>query len=345
MSGERQATEALPIEPSCCQPGDPLHDWFALPASDAVAGYLEATHWGGPKAPTGWQVARLSSAAYIYREDSTGWAVVAKFHAAKTGADAGRHAEREYDYTGQARAIDFREEGMRVICPLSLWRGVLFLEHVDGLTLEDMIAVRRSRPGTFIPAMERAVKLLARLHTSEAHSGIPADAGNPAAYTRKVIDNLARHGVLQHDPVVCDALNRLVDRWAEKPVMVDYEPVFNHGDATTTNFVFPWESGSVVGIDWERSKVTDPASDVGRLTAEVGHSITRHGGTTAEAVAVLDHLWQVYCRECPDRWDTSAMGERVRFHQASSTLRIARNGWLSRLERTALVAQALALLS
>jgi hypothetical protein len=35
----------------------------------------------------------------------------------------------------------------------------------------------------------------------------------------------------------------------------------------------------------------------------------------------------------------------VRFYQASSTFRIARNGWLPRLERTDLVAQALALLA
>ena len=37
--------------------------------------------------------------------------------------------------------------------------------------------------------------------------------------------------------------------------------------------------------------------------------------------------------------------KRARFFQASSTLRIARNGWVSRLDRMGLVAQALALLS
>jgi hypothetical protein len=36
--------------------------------------------------------------------------------------------------------------------------------------------------------------------------------------------------------------------------------------------------------------------------------------------------------------------ERARFYQASSTLRIARNGWLSRLERSALVVEGMALL-
>jgi hypothetical protein len=36
--------------------------------------------------------------------------------------------------------------------------------------------------------------------------------------------------------------------------------------------------------------------------------------------------------------------ERMRFHQASSTLRIARNGWISRSERMQLVTQAMTLL-
>ena len=41
----------------------------------------------------------------------------------------------------------------------------------------------------------------------------------------------------------------------------------------------------------------------------------------------------------------AALRERAVFFRATSTLRIARNGWLSRLERTALVAEALALLA
>jgi hypothetical protein len=45
-----------------------------------------------------------------------------------------------------------------------------------------------------------------------------------------------------------------------------------------------------------------------------------------------------------DGTDTEAIVRRARFYQASSTLRIARNGWVPRLARTALVAQAMALL-
>ena len=46
--------------------------------------------------------------------------------------------------------------------------------------------------------------------------------------------------------------------------MGDFTPAFTHGDATTSNFVFPWDGG-VVAIDWERFAVADPAADVGRF--------------------------------------------------------------------------------
>jgi hypothetical protein len=63
-----------------------------------------------------------------------------------------------------------------------------------------------------------------------------------------------------------------------------------------------------------------------------------------EALSFVEHLTESYREALPDDWDAASLLERARFYRASSTLRIARNGWLSRLERTALVAQAMALL-
>lgn len=51
--------------------------------------------------------------------------------------------------------------------------------------------------------------------------------------------------------------------------------------------------------------------------------------------------------EAGDGWREGGVDtliERARFYRASGTLRIARNGWLSRLERSALVVEAMALL-
>jgi hypothetical protein len=82
-----------------------------------------------------------------------------------------------------------------------------------------------------------------------------------------------------------------------------------------------------------------------RLMAEVSPSVVRHGASAEEAGAFLRHLGQSHELALPRSWDRDAVGQRARFYRASSTLRIARNGWLSRLERTALVAQAMALLA
>jgi aminoglycoside phosphotransferase (APT) family kinase protein len=220
----------------------------------------------------------------------------------------------------------------------------LFLEYVDGLTLEDVIAVRRSRPGTLATSLEGAAQLLAALHTNgRAPSAVP-DPQAPIAYAREVVDDLVRWGVLESNPVVRDGLRSAIDRWADVWVGGKPTATLTHGDATTSNFMFPW-TGGVVVVDWERLYVADPAGDLGRLLAEVSHSIEQHGGSIAEALPFLQRLADAYSRALAAEQDAQALLDRARFFQASSTLRIARNGWVSRLDRTALVAQALALLS
>lgn len=333
-----------PVQPPADVPEIQRGDWFPVPAGDPVAEYLAINHWGAPEPLAAWQAARLSHAAYVYRETSTQQAVVAKFYEVKTGATAEKHAGRELEVTQQAQAAGLSDSNVRAIRPLGMWRGVLFLEYVDGLTLEDIIAVRRSRPGTLNPSLEQAAKVLATLHTHGIQPDAQPDFGPAIAYTRELVGDLAKHGVLESDPVVRDGLIDLIDRWTATPAMQDFTPTYNHGDATTTNFVFPWEGG-VIAIDWERFEVTDPAADLGRLMAEVSHSIKQHGGSVAEAVPFVQRLVDAYCQTVPANWDTGALTQRARFYRAQSTLRIARNGWVSRLDRTALVAQAAILLS
>lgn len=324
-------------------PSIPTGGWSRLPISDPVATYLTGNLWQEPGPPAGWEVARLSSAAHVYRETSTGQTMLAKFYAAKTGSEAERYARREFEFTRQAQASGLTGGAIRSVRPLGVWRGVLFLEYVDGLTLGDIIAVRRNRPGTLAPSLERAAASLALLHGHSAQTAQPPDFAG-IAYAHKIIDNLARHGVLQDNALVRDGLARTVDRWAGEPAMRNFVPVCIHGDATTSNFVFPWD-GSLVVIDWERFKVSDPADDLGRLMAEVSHSISQQGGDVAEAEPLLARAADAYRQALPESWNADAIVERARFYRASSTLRIARNGWLSRLDRTALVAEAFALLA
>lgn len=357
-----------PIEPPTDVPEIQRGDWLTLSAPDPVTEYLTVHHWDRLQSPVSWQVARLSRAAHVYRETSTGWAVVVKFYAVKTGDKAERYASREFECTQRAQAAGLGEGDVRAVRPLATWGGALFLEYVDGLTLEDIIAVRRSRPGTLTPSLERVAQLLATLHTHGAQpdpstssgQSVRPDFQSSTAYARKLVRHLVRWGILESDPIVRDGLLRSIDRWAAYSGMEEFAPALTHGDATTSNFIFPWDvrepppappdraggsnDGGVVAIDWERLYVADPAADLGRLMAEVSHSIKQHGGSVAEAVPVVQRLADAYCRASPACVDAEALLERARFYQASSTLRIARNGWVSRLDRMALVAQALVLL-
>jgi hypothetical protein len=79
--------------------------------------------------------------------------------------------------------------------------------------------------------------------------------------------------------------------------------------------------------------------------AEVFHSITQQGGDVAESAYFVQELAEAYCHALPGDWNPEGLVDRARFFQASSLLRIARNGWVPRLDRLALVLRAMALLA
>ena len=331
--------------PPCQLPEIHRGVWCSIPEGEPISTYIASTLWDQQTPPTAWEVARLSNAVYLYRETTTTWAVVVKFYGIKNDdASAQRHAEREFACTEQAQACCLSDAPVRTLQPLGVWKGALFLEYVDGLTLEDVIAVRRHRPGTLLPSLSAAAELLATIHIHGKQPDSIPEFEEPPAKAMKIVQTLVQHGVLHDDPVIAEGLERLISRWAADPTMREFVPTYIHGDATTTNFVFPW-SGGVVGIDWERFKIADPAADLGRLLAEISHSLKQHGGSVKEALPDLEHTIEAYCQKLPADWDLDRLLRRTRFYRALSTLRIARNGWVSRLDRTTLVAQALALLA
>ncbi|MGD9092290.1 MAG: aminoglycoside phosphotransferase family protein [Anaerolineales bacterium] len=321
-----------------------IDTWFSVQNDDQIVEYIGANLWDQAEQPGSWQMARLSSATYVYREETTGWAIVAKFHTAKTGSDAERHAAREFQYIKQVRELGIENNEIRTVCPMDLWRGALFLEYVDGLTLEDKIAIRKSQPGELSHILENIGGFLARLHSGSQQREARPDFGQAVDYADKLVDNLSRHGVLLNKQIVKKGFERVIDHWASDPLMWDFEPTQIHGDTTVTNFIF-MSDGWGVAIDWERSKYDDPASDIGRLLAEITHSINHYGGSIEEALKLNHKVISAYCNKVPPEWNTKTLLHRSRFYQATSTLRIARNGWLSREIRIDLVLQALALLS
>ncbi len=142
----------------------PTSNWFSLLDTDPITHHLAANLWDREENPESWQAARLSQAAYIYREQTTGWAIVAKFHTTKTGADAERHAAQEHLHILRALEVGTSND-TRAVRSLGFWRGVIFLEYVGGLTLEDKIAIRRNQPGELIRILECTGRYLASLHS------------------------------------------------------------------------------------------------------------------------------------------------------------------------------------
>ncbi len=340
----QEGTNLTPVEPPADVPEIQRGNWLALSAEDPVVEHVTETLWDRPERPMSWELARLSNAAYIYRETSTEWSVVAKFYAVKAGSSARKYAARERECIRQVQAIGLVNEKARAVDPLALWRGVLFLEYVPGLTLEDVIAVRHSHPGKLNGALEWVARFLVRLHVHSLREDEQPDFGSAVQYAHGVVEQLGKYGVLQDHPVTRGGITQLIGRWAARSDMEDFVPSLTHGDATTTNFILP-RRGGVVVVDWERLYVGDPAFDLGRLMAEITHSVNQHGGSVAEAEAFVEHMVDAYRRALPEGWDGDDLVRRARFYRASSTLRIARNGWVSRLDRAMLVAQAMALLA
>lgn len=337
-------TENNLISPPVDVPEIQRGDWYLLPPDDPICAYIDETLWDRSDSPQAWQVARLSQAVYLYRETNSRWKVAAKFYTQKKEDVAQEYALREAEIITRIRETGLTTPGGRAIKPLPVWKGVLFLEHVQGLTLEDIIAVRRSRPGLLGSSLNQTATFLASLHEKMKCPESERDFESRLDYIRKILKTLREHGVLQENPVVIAGLNELIEHWSQKALMREYTPVWIHGDATTSNFIFS-EDKQLVVIDWERAKLADPASDLGRLMAEVSHSITQHGGSVTGAQSFVQQVATSYCRALTQQWNCQALMERARFYRALSTLRIARNGWVSRLDRMGLVAQALALLT
>jgi aminoglycoside phosphotransferase (APT) family kinase protein len=257
---------------------------------------------------------------------------------------AGHYALRELESTQRAaRAIKTLANG-RAPRIFDCTQATLFLEYVEGLTLADYIAVRRSRPGLLPAALQQTGLLLAALHTGCAEPDRPPAFEWALNDARKYTHELFEHGVLEGNRLVYDGILRMLDRWEDARDLAAFEAAYVHGDATTSNFVFP-DDDQLVAIDWERMHVADPALDLGRLMAEIGHSVSQHGGTAGEAEALITELQAAYQSALPAEWDRAGLAHRAVYYRATSILRIARNGWIPRQHRLELIAQAMALLA
>jgi hypothetical protein len=319
-------------------------EWLRLETGDELTEHIAQTYWQEQSLPAGWEVARLSGAVYLYREISSRWTLVTKYYQAKSRHSAQAYAQRELERIEEAGGYALLGNvARRTIRGLGTWRGVLFLEHLPGLTLADVIAARVSLPGQLAAGLKSVAQLLSTLHREAQQVGTAPDFDTALRDNRRYVKGLQKHGVLKGEEMIVFGLNDLFDKWGLDAGMRDYTPTRIHGDATTTNFVLP-EEGRVVAIDWERMKTADPAADMGRLAAELAHSMRKHGADSEEAQAHVEACLQAYFECNGTTPGEEIFRKRARFYEGASLLRIARNGWIPRLERMTMVAHAMAIL-
>lgn len=343
---EPDETPATYLLPPVDQAQFQFNDWFPVEEGDATCEYLTAQLWPHAGQPQGWQAARLSSAVFLFRATGAQETWLVKYYRVKVGEKpaAGAYARRELESTQRAGQAIQAGNLRRVPHVFGCTQATLFMEYVAGLTLEDFIAVRRSRPGALPAALQETGSLLADLHAGAAQAESPPAFEWALNDVRKYTRELFEHGVLEGNRLVYEAILRILERWEADPAMAEFPATYVHGDATTSNFVFQADD-RLVAIDWERMHLADPALDLGRLMAEVGHSVGRHGGTAGEAGALIERLVSAYQQSLPADWDRAVLAYRAGFYRASSLLRIGRNGWIPRQQRLELITQAIALLA
>lgn len=337
---EDQAVIVLSEALANLRPGE----WLPLDSGDELTEHISQVYLAGEEQPAGWEVARLSGAVYLYRQVSTQWSLVVKYYEVKSKHSAQAYAQRELERIEEAGGYGLLCGGVsRCIRGMGTWRGVLFLEHLRGLTLADVIAARVSLPGQLAAGLKSVARLLSTLHREAQQLGTVPDFDASLRDNRRYVKSLERHGVLKGEEAIVTGLNDLFDTWGLDDGMQDYIPTRIHGDATTTNFVL-LEGGSVVAIDWERMKTADPAADMGRLAAELAHSLRKNGADSQEVQTHVEACFQAYFEGAGAMVGEEAFRKRARFYEGASLLRIARNGWIPRLERMTMVAQAMAIL-
>jgi aminoglycoside phosphotransferase (APT) family kinase protein len=331
---------ALPPPPVDYESG-----WQPVPEGDAVIAFLHRQPWASERERSGWLVRRLTGGAYLYRAPG-GWQVVGKFYAAKTDRFPVEYARQELEAIRRARAA-LPAAGKEVVRPYTLWHGVIFLEYLSGPTLEQILGSPHALMARSEAGLREVARFLARLHGATAQPAAWPNFNPVHEHAQRVIADLAAD-LLRGEPRRWQCLRDLVARQAECESLSSFTPVFTHGDATTGNFIFD-SAGDLVALDWERAQVADPAADLGRLLAEVGHSLRQQRYDESAVVALLQATKDAYGEwdagagaRADDRWER--LQSRARFYEAIGMLRIARNAWVGRPFRQSLVERAEALL-
>jgi hypothetical protein len=283
-----------------------------------------------------------SERVYRYVEEGSGAAAIGKFTVAN--GDAGQ-TDGEYNTARYVRECGFDSPPFYVPRPMAsdLAIGLRMLsECVEGQDLDFYLrkAAFNADGEGLRHMLKRLAGFLHALHSRTSGGGDPLEA--ISGYGYKIVNKLQEEGVLNGEGAA--EASRLVHRWMSRYPLQQAPNALVHGDATPTNFIFT-PDGSVVAIDLEMAKRTDPVFDIGMVCGEIKHSFLLRNGSREASEPFIGTFLRSYCRYTGDRDGAFRnITARLPFFMGLTELRIARNRYLSFAYRQRLAQEGIACL-
>jgi len=269
-------------------------------------------------------------------------AVVGKFYSGYPPAtSADRSLEREYQNYLWAETLGLSNgPGLipRLLGRHPQTRLGLMLADVPGPDLDQAqaLACHHGDQGQLYYCLEKLAGLLAVFHTRPLVAQ-PVAFEPALRYLAKLERQLEELDLLTPDDA--QALREERSAWTARLARLPDQEVLAHGDATPTNFLFP--DGRAVALDLERLGPADRLWDLSWVAGELKHAWGCRAGHFEGAEPVIGHFFAVYLRALGA---DAALVRRIftlnPFYMALAELRIARNQYLPREHRRALVAEA-----
>ncbi len=286
--------------------------------------------------------ATRSQRVYRYTEEGSGISVIGKFR--PPGRGGAGDGGRELDNVRRVRSLGLDSPPCFVPRPLG-YRSDLGLsivsEYIEGEDLDSYLkraAYDPHRPD-LREALGRLAGLLHKLHSRSRGGGGVLDA--ISGYGFKIVNRLREQSVLNDEEA--EAANALFGRWMDCGGLWRGSTSLVHGDATPTNFLFTGDR-SVVALDLEMMKRTDPVFDVGMVCGELKHAFLWRTGSREASEPVIADFLRSYCKHGSEDGSGEAFGaitRRLPFFMALTELRIARNDYLSFEYRQALAREGM----
>jgi len=270
------------------------------------------------------------------------YAVVGKFFSAsppRVSADLSLF--REYDHYLHLPALGLGNGCGLMPRLLGRWpeRSLgLLLEAVPGPDLDHLLlqACVHEDPAPLFRGLEKLAHLLAFFH-SRPVPVLPVSPAPALAYLDKVMVQLLEAGLLAREDRLAFVGERAA--WEARFQKFSDRQVLIHGDATSTNFLFP--DGRAVALDLERLRGGDRLWDLSWVAGELKHAWGWRTSDFSGSEGAIQHFFRMYLTAAGlDPALTHRLFSLNPCYMALAELRIARNLYLTWDYRRELVAEA-----